>query len=393
MSDIEESRIAPAVERFLRAARAGDVGQCKAALDEDSTLVDAVEAGGYAALHFAAFSGNLQLLELLKQYNANLNIRNYDLNTPLMLAAKMKQHDAIRRLVEFGADVNFEGRDGTTAAHHAAAMGHTATVKLLASLGANVSQPQVSGSGSVLHWACHSGEIDVVGTLIHDFHADINTRDAHGGTPLFVACHMRKSDLIVFLLERGANPNIAANDLSTPLHIAAENATLDDVKTLLLFGADPNAKDEDGETPLSKAEKKGNKESVKEMSREPASPEKRKEDALRFKNHGNKVFGQGENVKASKFYTLAIANDPTNHVFFSNRSACHFNMRQYLAGLYDAKQCIRIEPKWAKGYLRLGGCLNALKQYDEAKAAVQKGLSLEPSNADLRTLEAELSKK
>jgi ankyrin repeat protein len=393
MDHIEETRVAPDVERFLRAARAGDVGQCKAALDENPKLIDSIEAGGYAALHFAAFSGSRQLIDMLATFKPTWDIKNYDGNTPLMLAAKMKQHDAITRLVELGADVNAKGRGGTTAAHHAAAMGNTATLRLLASLGARLNDDVADEAGTVLHWACHSGDIDVVGTLIHEYNADVNSQDGHGGTPLFVACHLRKSDVILFLLEHGANPNVAAKDKSTPLHFAAEHGTLEDVKNLLAFGARADAVDDEGNTPIALAEKKGNKESLREMQKPAPTAEKKAEDAARFKAHGNKVFMDGENVKASRFYSLAIAYDPTNHVFFSNRSACHFNMRQYVQALYDAKQCIRLNPKWPKGYFRLASTLNAMKQYDQARTAVAKGLALDASNADLKALEVEMAKK
>jgi ankyrin repeat protein len=393
MSNIEESRISPEVERFLRAARAGNVGDCKTMLDADASLVNSVEAGGYAALHFAAHYGNLQLLDLLGSYKPDYNIKNYDGVTPLMLAAKMKQHDSIHRLLELGTDINFRGKDGVTAAHHAAAMGNTATLRLLAELGANVSQTEASAVGSVLHWASGSGDIDIVGALIYEYNIDVNGTDANGGTPLFVACHSQKSKIVQFLLERGANPNAASKDGATPLHFAAQFCKADDVKTLLTFGAQADAKDSDGDTPLSIAEKKGDRDMIKEMSKTQPSNDKKLEDAARFKAHGNKVFSEGENVKASRFYTLAIAHEPKNHVYFSNRSACNFNMRDYVEALYDAKQCIRLNPTWPKGYVRLGATLAALKQFDAAKAAVAKGLAIDPNMTELKNLDAELSKK
>jgi len=379
------------VETFLRAARADDVARCKEMLQEQPDMINRAGAEGYTALHFAAYNGNVRMVEMLLEFKPELNARTAEHATPLAIAAKMKQHDAITKLVECGADVNCSGPTGS-AAHIAASLGNTATLKLLVALGAKVDSCE-SDAGSVLHCACHSGDVDTVGTIVHDFAVDVNVRDVNGLTPLYVACRAGKQEVTQFLLELGADPNLAANDKSLPLHFVAENGGADDVKLLLAFGACPTTKNAQGLSAVDVAKSVDNKASLKELQKAMPSKEKRAEQAARFKAHGNKVFMEGENVKASKFYTLAIANDPTNHVFFSNRSACNFNMRQYQGALYDAKQCIRLNPKWPKGYFRLAATQNALKQYDAAKATVAKGLALDNSNVDLKSLEAELAKK
>ena len=51
-----------------------------------------------------------------------------------------------------------------------------------------------------------------------------------------------------FLLQAGANPNIAREDGTTALMLAAWHGRYDAVKRLLRAGADPNAKSEQGET-------------------------------------------------------------------------------------------------------------------------------------------------
>lgn len=40
----------------------------------------------------------------------------------------------------------------------------------------------------------------------------------------------------------------------------------------------------------------------------------------------------------------------------------------------DADQCISINPTWAKGYSRRGAALHAQHNFDEAKAAYEKGM-------------------
>lgn len=45
------------------------------------------------------------------------------------------------------------------------------------------------------------------------------------------------------------------------------------------------------------------------------------------------------------------------------------------------KQCVKVNPTWAKGYARKGAALHGAKRYDEAIVAYEEGLKLEDSPA------------
>lgn len=75
--------------------------------------------------------------------------------------------------------------------------------------------------------------------------------------------------------------------------------------------------------------------------------------------------------------------DPKNHVLFSNRSAAHAKAGNYAAALEDANQTVSLNSTWSKGYSRKGSALAYLGKYEEAIAAYEKGLELEPNNAQL----------
>jgi hypothetical protein len=51
---------------------------------------------------------------------------------------------------------------------------------------------------------------------------------------------------------------------------------------------------------------------------------------------------------AIKEFTTAIENDPTDHVFFSNRSASYASLKQYEEALKDAEKCVELKGDWAK---------------------------------------------
>jgi uncharacterized protein len=81
--------------------------------------------------------------------------------------------------------------------------------------------------------------------------APINQADVHGTTPLYLAAVQGETEIVLYLLEQGADPNLESKDESegTPLCAAAAWGRTDIVKVLLDRGANPNQverKDEGG---------------------------------------------------------------------------------------------------------------------------------------------------
>lgn len=103
------------------------------------------------------------------------------------------------------------------------------------------------------------------------------------------------------------------------------------------------------------------------------------------KAEGNKAFTSGNFEEAIKHYSAGIEVDATNHVLYSNRSACQASLGNWQDALNDAKKTVELKPDWAKGYSRLGGACFGLKQFDEAIEAYNKGLELDPNNGPCQT--------
>lgn len=100
-----------------------------------------------------------------------------------------------------------------------------------------------------------------------------------------------------------------------------------------------------------------------------------------WKAKGNAALSAGNAQEAVECYTQAIALNPHDHVFFSNRSAAYLSMEDAEHALEDADACIKVKGDWAKGYSRKGAALHALREYDEAIAAYNEGLAVEANNA------------
>jgi stress-induced-phosphoprotein 1 len=102
------------------------------------------------------------------------------------------------------------------------------------------------------------------------------------------------------------------------------------------------------------------------------------------KRRGNEAFAAGDFARANKQFTMAIRMDKTNHVLFSNRSAARCGLGRFEEALADAERCVRMAPKWGKGYGRKGAALTGLGQGGEAVKAYVAGLAAEPGNEALR---------
>jgi stress-induced-phosphoprotein 1 len=102
-----------------------------------------------------------------------------------------------------------------------------------------------------------------------------------------------------------------------------------------------------------------------------------------LKAEGNKAMQAGNVTEAIEKYTAAIRVDGANHVYFSNRSAAYLKQGDANNALEDAEACLGLNPEFAKGYSRKGAALHAMKRYNDAIAAYEKGLDKFPNDAGL----------
>jgi ankyrin repeat protein len=93
---------------WFDAAKAGDEESLKLAL-ESGFDVNTVDELKNTALHYAASKAHLNVMHLLIENGAGLNLTNDRLSTPLHLTEK--NMDAIRILLEAGADPNLTDAD------------------------------------------------------------------------------------------------------------------------------------------------------------------------------------------------------------------------------------------------------------------------------------------
>jgi uncharacterized protein len=121
----------------------------------------------------------------------------------LLIAALAGQADMVELLLERGADINIRNKRGLTALHAAAYGGNLQVVELLVAKGASVNDSSNLFKMSPLHAAAEEGHADVVKALL-DAKAAIEAQERNGYTPLTQAGWREHWDAADLLMKAGA---------------------------------------------------------------------------------------------------------------------------------------------------------------------------------------------
>lgn len=103
------------------------------------------------------------------------------------------------------------------------------------------------------------------------------------------------------------------------------------------------------------------------------------------KELGNEQFKAKNYDKAIEFYTKAIEENPSDHTIYGNRSASYNNLKKYDLALADGEKAIQIKSDWSKGYQRKAMALHGMGKLEDAYAAYETGLKIEPTNAQIQS--------
>ncbi|GAB1313428.1 hypothetical protein MFIFM68171_03638 [Madurella fahalii] len=208
------------------------------------------------------------LVEGLVNHGANLERRDENLRTPLLIALKNNWLDLAEIFLKHGANINATDVAGESALHILVVKSkidptpesateeeariqdikrqYRALLDELLSRGADPNVRAFSNS-TPLHFAAISGNSYAVKKLI-EHGAALDLEDERG-TPLLHAasCHMPEAaEICVILLDNFADPHYKNMNQMTALHHAARSSTASTVRQLASYGLDVNAVDKHG---------------------------------------------------------------------------------------------------------------------------------------------------
>jgi ankyrin repeat protein len=282
---------------LVAAVRQADTTTVRALLQQHVD-VNAPEADGATALHWAVHQDDLATVDLLLHAGAHVTATTRYGVTPLMLACTNGNVAIVERLLNAGADPNSSFPGGETALMTAARTGNAEVLKLVLAHRADVNARERTRGQTALMWAAAQGNTAAIVLLIGgaaDIHArshgpkapepsgsgdgdhTVGGRQPRSGagvsddqlpglndmtsgdyrrlgrvdeyTPLLFAVRAGHLETVRALLDAGANVNDAAPDGTSALVVAAINAHWELGALLLDRGANPNAAAQ-GWTPL-----------------------------------------------------------------------------------------------------------------------------------------------
>jgi cytohesin len=191
-------------------------------------------SGRYATPLVAALAGgHSPTAKYLYDNGAHLNISGYFQRTPLHSAAWFGDLEMVQVLIDYKADINARTKNNWTPLHEA-------------SEGRSISTQNIP-------------RLPDVARLLLERGADVNVLDEDNVTPLHVAARNGRVGVVRVLLEHGANVGAEDKEGGTPLHEVAEceepfgvgqNEGAEIVSVLLEHGANVDAKDKVGRTPF-----------------------------------------------------------------------------------------------------------------------------------------------
>jgi ankyrin repeat protein len=255
--------------RVVEAAKAGDFATVKALIAQKAD-VNAPDADGTTALHWAVRADDVATVQALIRAGANVNAASRYGMTPLLFAAQNGDAKVVAALLKAGANPNAAMPEGETPLMSAARTGSVDAIKLLVETGAKVDQREQWQGQTALMWAASQNNAAAVKALI-ELGADKNARSKllsfpefkwetsgmvvtvlprGGWTPLMYAARDGAKDAVAALADEKADLNASDPDGTTALMYAIINAHFDTAAVLIEKGADPNVADSTGTAAL-----------------------------------------------------------------------------------------------------------------------------------------------
>lgn len=213
-------------------------------------------------IHYAANKGHEDILRLLKQNNADLNVTNAKGDTALFLAIQNEQMHIVRMLIEFGCNVHLKNMEGKDIWSFALLKRDKACFQGLMHIimekinNGSIEMKILFNTRSPVFEIAKNGDLSGL-QILDELKLNVKMKDEDSNTIMHIAAQ-RKHHAIV---DRFKDPNFINeqnNNDETGLHLAASTGCFETINAFLKLGAKANIKNCNGETVLHIAAKSKN---------------------------------------------------------------------------------------------------------------------------------------
>lgn len=202
-------------QHLLNMIRRGQAAEIAALVAEEPAVARARDAQGVSMLMWSVYTRQPQITDCLKAAAGDLDVFEAAALGECARLHEIVAHDAMQ--------VWAVSADGWPPLHLAAAFAGPDPVRLLLEHGAHAHQVSHNPQrNQALHAAIALGDsLDTIRLLL-EAGADVNAAQAGGFTPLHQAASAGKPDLVVLLLESGAQPDALCDQGKLPRDYARE---------------------------------------------------------------------------------------------------------------------------------------------------------------------------
>jgi len=213
-------------QELFDAIKNNDLPGIKTLLETNPQLLTSRDETGNTPLHIAAGLKQYETVSFLIGRGADVNSLNTNRQSPLHVASSFRSADIARLLIEKGADVSLADYQLHTPLHYAARSGSGEVTDLLLKSGAPVEARNTYDRTPLLLCAREQGTPEVARMLI-EAGADVNVKDKFESTPLELAAWRGYKGIVNVLIENGAEIPVTGRKATTILLSACQQGLSD----------------------------------------------------------------------------------------------------------------------------------------------------------------------